>query len=152
MFLHVSAPEEKRTLTCQEGRENIQSVCYYQVLFSQCTFMGNRDYSPSSGQDPFVHATPLNTMLLLLFLFLQSNVMSRVMARGCSCQRQCSKSTMQVTDIVWKWSKEVKKERRAHTNWNEQVSCVSMFLIVENVEEMNWSCLISGFDFSNLYS
>lgn len=31
-FLHVSALEEYRTLTCQESRKSIEPVCYYQVL------------------------------------------------------------------------------------------------------------------------
>lgn len=35
---------------------------------------------------------------------------------------------------------------------DERISYVSMFLIVENVEGMNWSGLINGFAFSNLCS
>lgn len=31
-FLHVSALEEYRTLTCQDSRKSIEPVCYYQVL------------------------------------------------------------------------------------------------------------------------
>ena len=43
------------------------------------------------------------------------------------------------------------KRNSVYQQWNEWVLCVSVFLIMENVEGVNWSCLISGFDFSNFY-
>lgn len=64
LFPHVSVLEDVRTLIGQEGRENIQSVGYYQVLLSLCTLMGKRGLE-SFFQTRFIYSSPCVCLFVL---------------------------------------------------------------------------------------
>lgn len=96
--------------------------------------------------------TPLGKIhipLFHLFFFFFKRILWSEKLKETIHNRDNVLSTIQVKSIVWKWSKRKEEQRTPTVKWMGSVCFV--FLIMENVDGMNWSCLISGFDFLAIY-